>query len=451
MEKHLKEKLGSFNSDKLREICRKFDIKSYSKLNKVNLITVILKEVDEKKLHKFLFPSLWDSYKNSIFGWASLIGLPIGIAALCIACYQIKYQDTNKTKNESDKFAKDILSCRFAESDTLDSNILILKTIKNEKTDIIETSLQKELSQIITLNLLDIKTKYCDDFEVKFDDSGMLNKEHNADLIFYINSNSIKYSDIDGNLSGVIPIENVSIELYQKELLFDGKKLEVWLMPLAAKKDSVLKEAIIDNAKMMRKESLDSNRIGLYEWLSIITRNNSGAKDDSDKSVRYSFELLKIDSTNVTAQSNLIKHYQNTKQLEKEIKQRTILIDVKTNYYDDRKCISRQDYLYLADAQKRFGDCHIAIKNYEKVLRENWRFIPTFSNQQCCDVISMLRNVHNKEKPKDQEAGKAHLGMGECYAKLGIRSKSKSELEKAVENDYRLGDEVEKLMKFYRL
>lgn len=352
----------------------------------------------------------------------------------------------NNVNEIEDTLFKNKIPFRFEENDALHSNILILKTIKNEKANIIETSLQKELSHIITGNLLDIKTKYCDNNEVKFDDSGMLNKEHNADLIFYINSNSIKYSDIDGSFSGVIPIENVSIELYQKELLFDGKNLEVWLMPIAAKKDSVLQEAIIDYTEMMRKESIDSNRIGLYEWLSIITKNDSAAKD-----VKYSLELLKIDSTNVIARNNLIRHYQNTGQLKKEIEQRTILNDVKTNYYDDRKCINRQDYLYLADAQKSFGDCHIAIDNYKLVLKENWRFIPTFSNQQCCDVISMLHNVHDKEKPKDQEAGRAHLGLGKCYAKLGIKSKSKSHLEKALENDYRLEKEVEELLELYKL
>lgn len=356
-----------------------------------------------------------------------------------------------KTQNQLDVSENDNSLCRFNESDTIDSNILILKTNKNDEASIIETSLQKELSRIITLSLLDIKTQYCDDIEVKFDDSGKLNKERNADLIFYINSNSIKYSYIDGSFSGVIPIDSVSSEFLPKDLLFKGRKLEAWLLPFAAEKDSVLREAIKEYTKFRRKKDIDSNRIAIYELLSIINIHNSGAKDYSEKGAKYCLELLKIDSCNTTARSNLITYYQNDEEWEKVIEQLNILIDVKTKYFDDRKCIYRQDYLQLADAYKSFGDCNKAIENYKKVLKENWRFIPTFMNQLCCDVTSTLRNIHNKEKPKDQEAGRAHLGLGECYAKLGIKSKSKSHLEKALENDYRLEKEVEELLELYKL
>lgn len=65
--------------DELLNLARKLNLKGVSRLRKEDLAKRIIEKKSNKEIKKIISPPLWRKYRNSIFGWASVIGLVIAL------------------------------------------------------------------------------------------------------------------------------------------------------------------------------------------------------------------------------------------------------------------------------------------------------------------------------------------------------------------------------------
>ena len=93
----------------LKIIAEELDIQGRSRLNKDELIGKLL-EVDKVKLARACKFTWWDKHRNAVFGWASVVGLGVGVLGVVLAVGPPR-PTPNPASNESSEHLEDLSYC----------------------------------------------------------------------------------------------------------------------------------------------------------------------------------------------------------------------------------------------------------------------------------------------------------------------------------------------------
>jgi tetratricopeptide (TPR) repeat protein len=114
--------------DELIVIAKRLKVKNYSRVNKEQLVTLLLealKKSTPKQVRKVLSVSRWDRFYYHLFGWSSVTGCLIGVIALPLAVAGIILALRSSTPNSNKKNDEAVVS-HFNRNDNTENTSEVL-------------------------------------------------------------------------------------------------------------------------------------------------------------------------------------------------------------------------------------------------------------------------------------------------------------------------------------